>query len=428
VITFFTFAACISALALGVMTWPLWRRAATPAPSDGTALAPLRDQLRQLQSLHDAGALGESAYQEARAVLERRVVDSLMTTPSNTAAGPDQANQRGLRLALSLSLGVVAVAVAGYAWQGKPQALDGPADAAMAAAPGRGNAHPLTSDQIESMIDKLAARLAAQPDDADGWTMLGRSYQALGKHQPAVDALRRALALRADDASLLADTADALAMAHGRKLDGEPAQMVVRALALEPDNVKALSLAGTIAFDRGDFTAALRHWERMQQVAPDSELTRNVQGGIDEARLRLGDAAPPLQAARAASAATPVASTTAAPAGTAVSGTVTLAGAVAGQARPDDTLFVFARAAEGPRMPLAILRKQVRDLPLTFTLGDAQAMSPDARLSSATRVVVGARVSRSGGATPQAGDLQGFSVAVAPGASQLKIEIAEVVR
>jgi cytochrome c-type biogenesis protein CcmH len=421
VITFFAVAACVAVLALGVMTWPLWRRAAAPVATDGTALAPLREQLRHLQALHDAGALGEAAYLEARVVLERRVVDSLLTVPPHAPASTDRTGQRGLKLALALSLGVVVVAVAGYAWQGKPLALDAPADATMAAAPGGGNAHPLTPDQIESMIDKLAARLAAQPDDADGWTMLGRSYQVLGKHQPAVDALRRALALRADDASLLADTADALAMAHGRKLDGEPAQMVVRALALEPDNVKALSLAGTIAFDRGDFSAALRHWERMQQVAPDSELTRNVQGGIDEARLRLGDAAPPLRAAMAAPATT-------VSAGTAVSGTITLAGAVAGQARPDDTLFVFARAAEGPRMPLAILRKQVRDLPLTFTLGDAQAMSPGARLSSAARVVVGARISKSGGATPQAGDLQGFSVAVAPGASQLKIEIAEVVR
>jgi cytochrome c-type biogenesis protein CcmH len=113
--------------------------------------------------------------------------------------------------------------------------------------------------------------------------------------------------------------------------------------------------------------------------------------------------------------------------GTSVSGTVTLAPALAAKARPDDTLFVFARAAEGPRMPLAILRKQVKDLPFSFTLDDSMAMSTTARLSSTPRVVVGARISARGDATPQPGDLQGYSAPVAPGAAGLKIQIAEVI-
>jgi cytochrome c-type biogenesis protein CcmH len=90
-------------------------------------------------------------------------------------------------------------------------------------------------------------------------------------------------------------------------------------------------------------------------------------------------------------------------------------------------VFIFARATEGPRMPLAILRKQVKDLPLSFTLDDSMAMTPAAKLSSAQRVVVGARVSARGDATPQPGDLQGFSAPVAPGASGLKIQISDVV-
>ncbi|MDP1692871.1 MAG: c-type cytochrome biogenesis protein CcmI, partial [Burkholderiaceae bacterium] len=113
--------------------------------------------------------------------------------------------------------------------------------------------------------------------------------------------------------------------------------------------------------------------------------------------------------------------------GASVSGTVTLAPALAAKANPEDTLFVFARAVEGPRMPLAILRKQVKDLPLSFTLDDSLAMTPAARLSSAPRVVVGARISPRGDATAQPGDLQGFSAPVAPGATGLKIQISELV-
>jgi cytochrome c-type biogenesis protein CcmH len=110
-----------------------------------------------------------------------------------------------------------------------------------------------------------------------------------------------------------------------------------------------------------------------------------------------------------------------------VSGTVTLAPALKDQARAQDTVFVVARAAEGPRMPLAVVRAQVKDLPLSFTLDDRQAMAPGAGLSSATRVVVTARVSRSGQAAPQPGDLEGQSPAVPVGAKDLRIEIARVV-
>jgi cytochrome c-type biogenesis protein CcmH len=158
----------------------------------------------------------------------------------------------------------------------------------------------------------------------------------------------------------------------------------------------------------------------MTQVAPGSELVQQIQGGIDEARKRMGGPPSAPAAAQVAPKGTPAT-------GAAVSGVVTLAASLAGKAAPDDTLFVFARAAEGPRMPLAILRKQVKDLPLTFTLDDSMAMSPAARLSLAGRVVVGARVSKRGDATAQPGDLQGLSAPVSPGAGGLKIEIAEVV-
>jgi cytochrome c-type biogenesis protein CcmH len=171
----------------------------------------------------------------------------------------------------------------------------------------------------------------------------------------------------------------------------------------------------------------LRHWEKAVQLAPGGEMAQQIQGGIDEARRLAGGAAPAAATATPAAPAAPAPATPPALPGTSVSGTVTLAPALAAKARPDDILFVFARAAEGPRMPLAILRKQVKDLPFSFTLDDSMAMTPTMRLSSTPRVVVGARISARGDATPQPGDLQGYSVPVAPGAAGLKIQISEVI-
>ena len=412
--------ALLAALTVVALTWPLWasRRKPATAPA-GTAVDALRAQLEQLTALKQSGVLGGAAYDEAREALERRIVEAVVIAPPAASA------PAGLPKTLLLGLGafVCAVTVGGYAWLGTPQALDASAIAAVTA-PG-GSAPPITAAQVETMIEELAARLKDQPDDVDGWAMLGRAYAMLGRHEQAAPALKQALALRGDNAVLLADYADALAMANGRNLEGEPSKLIDKALGIDPNNLKALSLAGTIAFNRKDFAGAIRHWEKMVRLDPGSELSRQIQGGIDEAR-RLSGTTTPVTAQAAAPGPAPTPGPAAAP-GAAVSGTVTLDAKLAAKARPDDTLFVFARAAEGPRMPLAILRKQVKDLPLTFTLDDSMAMTPAARLSSAPRVVIGARISARGDATPQPGDLQGFTAPVAPGATGLKVRITEVV-
>ena len=317
-------------------------------------------------------------------------------------------------LLATLAAFTLVISAAGYAWIGTPQALN----AELRAPP-----PPVTVAQVETMVQGLAQRLKERPDDADGWVMLGRSYAALDRHPEAVPAFQRALALRPRDAGLMADYADALAMASGGSLAGEPSRVIDQALAIEPAHPKLLALAGTAAFSRNDFAGALRHWEKLAQLAPDSEYMAQLQSGIDAARQRLAGPA-------AAQAAVPKAQSVANTAASGVSGEVRLAPALAAKAAPEDTVFIFARAAEGPRMPLAILRKQVKDLPVRFTLDDSLAMSPAAKLSSAARVVVGARISKSGDAMPRAGDLQGLSAPLvpgSPGASGLKIEINQSV-
>ncbi len=429
---FVTIGALLALLSLALLTRPLWRRAkgGSHAPADNHAVAAMRLQLEQLAALKASGVLGEAQYGEARAGLERRIVEAVVAAPAAPAAAAKTADTpaRSKGLLLGLAGFVGAVTIAGYALVGTPKALDPAARVAQGAPAGDG--HSITAEQIEGMIDKLAARLKEKPDDADGWAMLGRSQAVLGRHELAMPALKRAVELRANDAVLLADYADALAVVNGRNLDGEPARLIGRALAIDPNNLKALSLAGTHAFVRKDFSLALAHWEKMARLAPDDEMVKQIQGGIDEAR-QLAGGAPRAAAAAAtpapAAAQAPAPTLAAAAGGASVSGTVTLAPALAAKAKPEDTLFVFARAVEGPRMPLAILRKQVKDLPLSFTLDDSMAMTPSARLSSVPRVVVGARISAQGNATPQAGDLQGFSAPVAPGAAGLKVQIAEVV-
>ncbi len=403
---FVAIGALLALLTLVLLTRPLWRRGVAAA-ADATGVAALRQQQEQLAALKQSGVLSAAQYDDARQALDKRIAEAVADAPAPVRATSSKP------LLFGVTAFVCALTVAGYAWLGTPRALNSELVAAAAAPAGADR--PLTPEQIEAMIETLSARVKEQPNEAESWAMLGRAQVVLGRHAQAVPALKQAVALRGDDATLLTEYADALAVANGRNLDGEPSRLLAQALAIEPNNTKALLLLGMHAFQQKDYPKALQQWEKVVQLAPGGELAQQLQGVIAEARQRAGGAAP---AASATAAAAP---------GTSVSGTVTLAPALAAKARPDDTVFIFARAAEGLRMPLAILRKRVKDLPLTFTLDDSMAMSPSARLSSVPRVVVGARISASGLATAQPGDLQGFSAPVAPGAAGLAIQITDVV-
>jgi cytochrome c-type biogenesis protein CcmH len=190
---------------------------------------------------------------------------------------------------------------------------------------------------------------------------------------------------------------------------------VKRALAIDPDQWKALALAGTAALERKDYKQAIAYWERLRKVLPpDSGMEQSVEASIAEARALAGAKPAPKAKARVASSKE-------------VTGKVSLAQGLAARAAPTDTVFIFARAANGPPMPLAVLRKQVRDLPLEFTLDDTMAMSPSLKLSDFPEVIVGARISRSGSATAQSGDLRGQSKPVKVGTTGIAIVIDSAV-
>lgn len=384
------------ALLLGcllVLVRPLMRRS-MPPPATGEALAlnVLREQRRELDAELAAGRVDAAAHAQGLAELAQR----LATEAAVDVAPPPRvhAPRRAWALAVAMLLPLLAGGL--YLKLGNPGALN-PANTQ---AP-----EGVTPAQIEAMVVGLAAKVKANPDDLEGLQMLGRSYMVLGRFQEAVAAYG-ALAAKRPSAEVYADWADALGSVDSRKgLAGEPEKLIAKALQLDANNVKALALAGTVAFDRKDYRSALVHWERMAtQIDPQSEMGQSAQAMIQEARNRSG------QAATGEAAAAPALR---------AKGRLSVAAALKDKVAAGDTLFVFARpAAGGP--PLAALRFRAEDLPLDFDFAMAQAMM-GATVDG--KVVIGARISKSGNATPSAGDLEGFSAEVAPDAQGLSLEI-----
>ena len=374
-------------------------------------------QLAELQDSHSAGTLSKAQLQQQTAALERRLLD-LLLHDTDAPAGQAAGRKASGRLLAGIASAIVLIAGAGY-WFTSMPAQDPP----MASeAEGQPNAA-----QIIAMVDKLAERLKQDPSDADGWAMLARSYSFLQRSPEAVDAYAQAVALRKDDATLLVDYADALAAKNNHNLAGEPMKLVARALKLEPGNIKGLALAGTDAFIRQDFAQAVRYWSEVEKVgAPDSALVQRVTAGLQEARSRAGLPAAPGPLTAPAPQQAPAAQAAPGAAAASVSGTVTLSAALLAKASPQDTVFIFARPANGGRVPLAAQRVQVKDLPYRFTLDDSKSMSSSALLSSSAQVVLGARISKSGDAIPQPGDLSGQVGPVALGAKGIALEINEV--
>jgi len=382
-------------------------------------ITPFKRQLAELKDQYAAGAIATADFERQTAALERRLLDRVLQESADEPVAAVPRKMSG-RLLAGLASGIVLLAAAGY-WFTAVPALE-----AQMAAEGEGAGQP-NSAQIIAMVDQLAERLKKDPSDGEGWAMLARSYSVMERTDDALDAYAHAIALRKDDPAVLVDYADALGVKNKHSLAGEPIKLIKQALAIDPANIKGLALAGTDAFVRQDFAQAVKYWSEVERVGPaDNALVQRVVASLQEARSRAGlPASPVTPQATVAPAVAPQASATAVKTGpeATVGGTVSVAAALLSRTSPQDTVFIFARPANGGRMPLAALRIQVKDLPYRFTLDDGKSMSPSMPLSSSAQVIVAARISKSGDAIAQPGDLVGQVGPVAMGSQGIALEI-----
>ena len=294
---------------------------------------------------------------------------------------------------------------------------------------GAGGDSPAGHDNFSSVVENLIARLSDNPDDIEGWVMLGRTYAIMGRYNEASNTYQKLTELVPNSAQILSDYADVLAMKNQGSLVGRPAELINEALEADPEYPKALALAGTAEFEQERFEQAAVHWEKLLTVIPDdSELAKSVNTSIAEARSLAsggsGQKTAAYQAPEQVSEPEVVEVASAEPATRSLSGQVLISGTVASKASPDDIVFIYARAKTGTRQPLAILQMKVSDLPASFTLADGMSMRPSVKLSNfADEVIIEARITKTGQAVPSSGDLQGFSEPVKVGANDISIVI-----
>ena len=401
------------AAAAAWVLWPLLRPDESRAVDHGAAnVSIFRDQFADLDADLARGTLSADQYSESKTELERRLLEDVRASPS---APGERRTHRWIAVFVAL---VTPLAAAGLYWQvGSPAGLS--PGSAMAADDGE-----VTREQIEAMLADLKKRVDKEPGNAETWALLARTHYAVGNFAEAAAAYGKVATLLPENADLMADHADALAMSQGRTFTGKPLELVRRALVLDPKQWKALAMAGSEAFERRDYAAAIDYWQRLYNITPpEAPIAQQLQGSIDRARELAGSSVPaPLASGSVADAPTKSGAE-----GRNVTGTVTVSAGLMSKVQPDDSVFIFARPADGSRMPVAVVRARAKELPLQFTLDDSRAMAATAKISSLSEVIVTARISRSGNAIPASGDLEGGTEKIKVGSRGIAITIDRAV-
>jgi cytochrome c-type biogenesis protein CcmH len=413
VITFWIVAGLLMAAALSIVMLPLLRRGERrhPAAEKLAHVTIFHQQLEELEADLAKGVLSAEDYEQGRAEIEQRLLEESSVGGTNAHA-PAAAGWRRWFLPGAMVVAVPVFVVALYYQVGNPGMLM--LDAPMTA----GMPHQVDAKQVQLMASRLAARLKQNPDDADGWQMLAKSYGMMQRYNDATAAFAKAAALAPQNVQLLADYADVLAMAQGGRFEGKPSEVISQALRIDPNHPKALALAGSAAFETKSYAMAIDLWQRLLTKIPaDSPYAASVRSNIAEAQQRGGITLASLSskspAARRAS----------------VKGVVRLIDQLKDKVSPGDTVFVYAIAPDGgPKMPLAVLKKEAKDLPLAFALDDTMAVMPQAKLSDFKRVVLRVLVSKSGMAKPQSGDYVSAPTPASIGDGNVELLVRGVVK
>jgi cytochrome c-type biogenesis protein CcmH len=409
---FFLVSAMLALLLLMFLLLPLWRR------KSGVAQAGHDLRRKALKDAFDAG------------VLTREEFDAKLTALTGEAPAESSSNAGTtgtvkivmVSIAILLPLGVFGL----YRAIGRPDALLQSGSAASTAAMPAAVGGTKTSMDMDAAIGSLRAKLEKTPGDADGWLLLGRAYQSVGRNDEGGKAFQKAYELAPDRPAIEIAYAESLALTSPtRRIDGKPLQMIHHAMKSDPENQDGLWLLGMSDYQNGRYAEAIVSWEKIRkQLGPDSDVLESVNNMIGDAKAHLRGE-PTAGAATAGALGDAVAATAGGPR---MRVRVALAKQREGQAAPGDTVFVFAKAAGGPPTPLAIRRLQASDLPTTIELTDADAMVPEMRLSKFKRITVTARVSKSGDASPKPGDLQSAAIEADTGQSgPVEVSIDQVV-
>lgn len=420
---FFIICAVLLLVALPFVVLPLWRKTGdhNDVLRDTANLEILRDQSSELEADLGNGLLTQEAYEQGKRELQARLLEEVKTTDAPVSVPRNPAKILALLLAVLLPVASVLL----YVKIGNIKAL----------LPQEQNAAADSFGVIrsEAVLQELEKKLEKQPENPDGWWLLASSYKEMKRYSDAVRAYQQLLKLVPNEAQLWANYADAYAMNNNRSLLGEPTKFLDKALELDSNNTMALALSGSAAMERGDYVVAITNWTKLVDLLPsDNSELQMFRDGIQQAREFLakqkGGKEKLAQLSPDKTSKKPAADPASTDPVSTITGKVSISPALAGKAAQTDILFIFARPAQGQKMPIVVLRKQVKDLPLQFTLDDSIALQPQVKLSGFDQVVVTARVSKSGDAVAQPGDLQGSSDAIKPGTNGLSIVIDSVVQ
>lgn len=405
---FIAAAAASVAIVLVLLMRPFFRRIEGGAQTSRAQLnaAIYRDQFAKLEQDLAEGTLGAADYDQAKKELQRRVLEDSQADEASATLHAPRKTMFGVAVAVPIVAGAMYLLIGN---PGAMQAGGGSADGLPA-----GHGQVATQADLDKMIAALAEKLEKEPTNYKGWAMLARSYKAMNRLPEAQRAFEKAGSFIDDDAQALAAYADTVATNNGGSLAGKPTELIRKALKADPQNPMALWLAGTADYEAKNYKSAIGTWEKLvAMLPPGSDDARMLDGAINDARSKAGL---PARAATAVAAS-----------GASVTGTVDIDPAVKAKASPQDVVMVIARKP-GMRMPLAVLRKSASEMPMQFTLDDSLSMDPNAKLSSAPEVELEARISKTGLAMPNAGDLLSPPQTVKLGANNVTLRVSKVVQ
>ena len=404
VVIAFGIALCVAAVFLWVLLRE--RKPLTQASQANANAKVYRDQILDLDREHDSGHISDEEWQQSRDELSMRLLEDTSAADDPVAKTEKPAVWTAVVLAVALPISAMGF----YMWVGQPEALNPMA---------LKSPEQVDQKDLAKLAETLADKLQSQPENLQGWVMLGRTYRTLENFDASLKAYDTALKLSADD-DLQLERIEVMAMQRQGNFDGEPWRVIREILQKDPQHFGALLTAGSASYAEGKYADALKYWE---QARKPLEANHPDLAGLENAIATVRD-----KMGLPAKAASTGSSGSSGPAASAlnVSGQISLSAALKAKASPNDAVFVYATPANGDRMPLAIMKTTVSQLPLNFTLDDSTAMTPERKLSTAGEVLIKVRVSKSGNAMPQSGDLTGASDGpVKVGTKGLKIEIKD---